>query len=266
MRGQSRLWRDGIRTRSSRLLTAALALVAAPAMAGVPFVKLPSHTKDGVTWHVRKEKRSGMRMPFLVAGAPKEAIAKINRRLEERFTSDIETASNATEFSTENRVLFANRRYFVVGGAVHAYFSGAAHPLYRFDVAVFDLRTGDEANFWPLFRLAADANGEIGLTRTDALDALILRAYLRQAAIHANRDPNCWALVAETRGCYVEDDGLAWCEHAGDWTYATLYPTSQGLAVTLDIYAEQDRGCRGEGVVLPWPAVRKTLLKPVPLP
>ena len=45
-----------------------------------------------------------------------------------------------------------------------------------------------------------------------------------------------------------------------------IWPTPKGLAVAPDVYAEADRPCRGNEVVLPWGQARNALLRPQALP
>ena len=220
-----------------------------------------SRSANGVRWQVRKDIRSGITMPILTAGVAEPALSQVNGALKESFDQDINEALTAAEYSPNNEVLFANPRFFVVGGGVSAYYMGAAHPLYGFTVTVFDLASGKAVDMKNYFRISDPKAAKIDLRRNDLLDAVALRAFLREAQKETDGEMPCASTVTTLFGCEKSS-----CDQNQGFDSALIYPTDKGLAVTIDAYSEVDRGCRGEGVVLPWSAVRKAQLQVITLP
>lgn len=221
---------------------------------------LAAKSAGPVAWKTVQDAGTRLAMPFLTQAPDAAALARINAALETSFRRQIRESLEAAEYNADNAVLFANPRYFAVGGDTAYYFQGAAHPSGGFSATTYDLHSGQEVRWAAFFRIADGA--ELDLNRKDLLAALALRR--ARSAAEQDKDSDCMGMAGETYGC----EGPT-CRNAGEigddpaWI---LYPREQGLAVDFDIYPEVARVCRGESIVIPWAELGAALRKPMPLP
>jgi hypothetical protein len=223
---------------------------------------IANEASNGIRWQVLKDHRSGVAMPFLVGGIPEPIMTKVNAGLTKIFKEEIGEALASEDYSANNKVLFANQHFFAVGGGTA--YQGGMHDLYEYRVSVFDFTTGAPVDWSAYFRYSDAKATKIDLRRDDLVDALVLRAFANQARSDPTDDLPCRRMVVEHFDCKnsvcTQDPDFPLSE------YMLIYPTSEGLSATVNVYNEMWRSCRNQGVVLGWAAVRKAQLQAVPLP
>lgn len=226
--------------------------------------------RGSLIWHTMVDKRSGVTVPQFTAGAGADALARINRTLKDRWKERIGEALSAVDHDDALNVAFANPRWLALTYSFGFYYAGAAHPSSGFAVTTYDLRNGRPVDWSQWFRFTAPGPEPLSLTRRDLLAAQVLRRMSNQLAADPSpsnpEDASCIQRVLEHHGCargYCTDGQLAQGHVPDNWL---IWPTDQGLAVSVDIYSESERPCRGEHVVLPWPQARAALLRPQALP
>jgi hypothetical protein len=215
-----------------------------------------------VAWKIVREERSQAETPLLTKAPDAAAMNRINDSLEKGFRDEISSRlANETRKSSVT-VVFANERLFA--GRIEYGEWGGAHPTNAFGAFTLDLRTG-EAVVWSdvLLFLDSDAapDAAIDLQREDILAADVLREEVR---LSQTDDGWCEKLVGEYYRC--EKGRCSMDPQRVSPTNWMVYPTEGGLAVAADVYDEASRGCRGETVVVPWAAVRKTLRRATTIP
>lgn len=216
-----------------------------------------------VRWHVVTDKRSGIKMPFLTATPNQAAMEQINAELTRTFINYVAEAlynvSRDGDSEAENKVYFANDRYFAVGGGAGGY-GGGAHPYFGFSVATYDLNTGKRVDFTKLYRIAGHKGKPTDLKTNNNLLAQALRQRPKKKSADTNEE-DCWQNIEDSYHC---DDTM--CEGEINPETWGIFPTPKGLAVIPDVFAEVVRHCRADYRVLPWDQANKALISPVKMP
>jgi hypothetical protein len=221
--------------------------------------------RHGIVWKTERRGSGvhGLTGSIVLLESPDAAAReRINRQLRKAIRypdspADCARHAESCDDGNDIDVVFANERFFAVAGSW--YWSGGAHPSNGFGATTFDLLNGETIDWRHILRVTDAPAGSahpLDLRRGDLLASYVLRA--------AMQDPDgCLPGVARHYGC--AGDACADGPNPEDDTWI-FYPTIDGLAVAPQVYDEAGRGCRAESVVVPWPDVRKTLLRPIVLP
>lgn len=221
--------------------------------------------RHGIVWKTeRRGFGANARTGRIVLLESPDAAARerINQRLKKSIrypdsTADCARHAESCDDGNDVDVVFANERLFAVAGS--SYWSGGAHPTSGFEAITFDLQSGEEID-WRRIVLLNDASAgaahSLDLRRGDLLASYALRRAMQD-------QDGCMSTVAGHYRCAGDVCADGPDPEDGTWI---LYPTIDGLAVAPQVYSEAERGCRGENVIVPWPDVRKTLLRPMVLP
>lgn len=226
-----------------------------------------------VAWDTLSDARSKVAVPQFLRGAPPAVLQRINDQLKSQWQERIGQALTALDHDDEVDVAFANQRWLALTYSVGFYYAGAAHPSNGFTATTYDLATGQTVDWTRWFRFTAPGTGGVDFERRDLLAAQALKAFAAQVTRLPPDEPSatsdqarCARLVLAhyaCRGGLCTSGELTGGRTPDGWQ---VWPTAQGLAIAPDVYAEVDRGCRGQPVVLPWTQVRASLLRPQPLP
>lgn len=233
-------------------------------------------TLGPIQWDWLQDTRAKVSTPQFTKGAAPEVLQRINQAYAQQWRERISQALTAVDYEDDVKVVYANPRWLATQQTFGFYFAGAAHPSSGFASTTHDLQTGQVVDWRRVFRLTDPKAETLDLTRKDLLAAQVLKAMKAQVAaqpIEGKRpdgtesaDDSCPAIVLKHYGCQgsrCASEELMAGHTPSDWW---IWPTDQGLAVSPDVYAEVERACRGEHVVLPWPQVRATLVRPQVLP
>jgi hypothetical protein len=203
--------------------------------------------RHGIVWKTeRRGSGADARTGRIVLLQSPDAAAR--ERINQRLKKDIRYPDSPAD---------CDERLFAIAGS--AYTSGGAHPSSGFEAITFDLRTGEEVDWWRIVRVndaPVGSAAKLELGRGDLIAGYVLRAALE--------DPDdCLSAVIRHYRCDMSSCASGPDPEHDAWI---LYPTIDGLAVSPQVYGEAERGCRDASVIVPWPDARKTLLRPMILP
>ncbi|RRS04395.1 hypothetical protein EIP75_10940 [Aquabacterium soli] len=240
---------------------------------GIRGQRMPGGQLGPVAWETLSDARSKVAAPQFTRGASPAALQRINDQLKTQWQERIGQALTALDHDDQVDVAFANQRWLALTYSVGFYFAGAAHPSNGFTATTYDLSTGQAVDWSRWFRFTAPGTEAVDFERRDLLAAQALKAFAAQVTALPPDVPSatsdqarCARLVLahyECRGGRCTRGDLTGGRVPDGWQ---IWPTAPGLAVAPDVYAEVDRGCRGQPVVLPWAQVRASLLRPQALP
>ena len=240
---------------------------------GIRAERTPGGQLGPVAWETLSDARSKVAAPQFTRGASPAVLQRINDQLKTQWQERIGQALTALDHDDQVDVAFANQRWLALTYSVGFYYAGAAHPSNGFTATTYDLATGQTVDWSRWFRFTAPGTEGVDFERRDLLAAQALKAFAAQVTPLPPDVPSatsdqarCARLVLAhyaCRGGQCTSGELTGGRTPDGWQ---VWPTAQGLAVAPDVYAEVDRGCRGQPVVLPWAQVRASLLRPQPLP
>lgn len=233
----------------------------------------PGGQQGPVAWETLSDARTKVATPQFTRGASPAVLQRINGQLKTQWQERIGQALAALDHDDQVDVAFANRRWLALTYSVGFYYAGAAHPSNGFTATTLDLANGQAVDWSRWFRFTAPGTDSVDFERRDLLAAQALKAFAAQVA---DLPPDVPAATADQARCarlvlahYACQGGRC---ASGELTGGRVpeawqvWPTAQGLAIAPDVYAEVDRGCRGQAVVLPWAQARGALLRPQALP
>ena len=200
-------------------------------------------------------------------------VIRINDQLKAQWQDRVSQALTAIDHDDQVDVAFANRRWLATIYSVGFYYADAAHPSNGFTASTYDLSTGQAVDWSRWFRFTAPGAEPVDFDRRDLLAAQALKAFAAQVVelppdkpADTSDQARCARLILAHYACQgsrCTSGELTGGRVPEGWQ---VWPTAQGLAVAPDVYAEVDRGCRGQAVTLPWAQARASLLRPQPLP
>lgn len=233
----------------------------------------PGGQQGHVAWEALSDARTKVSTPQFTRGASPAVLQRINDQLKAQWHDRVSQALTAIDHDDQVDVVFANRRWLATTYSVGFYYAGAAHPSNGFTATTYDLSTGQPVEWPRWFRFTAPGTEGVDFERRDLLAAQALKAFAAQVTELPPDVPpattdqaRCARLVLAhyaCRGGRCTSGELTGGRMPDGWQ---VWPTAQGLAVAPDVYAEVDRGCRGQAVVLPWGQARASLLRPQALP
>lgn len=233
----------------------------------------PGGRQGPVAWDTLTDTRTKVATPQFTRGAPPAVLQRINDQLKTQWLDRVGQALSAIDHDDQLDVVFANRRWLATTYSVGFYEAGAAHPSNGFTATTYDLATGQAVDWSRWFRFTAPGHEAVDFERRDLLAGQVLKAFAAQVTPLPPDQPadttdqaRCARLVLAhyaCRGGRCTGAELTVGHVPEGWQ---VWPTPQGLAVAPDVYAEVDRGCRGQAVVLPWAQARASLLRPQTLP
>ncbi len=240
---------------------------------GIRAQRGPGGQQGPVAWEVLSDARTKVTTPQFTRGAPPAVLQRINDQFKAQWHDRVSQALTAIDHDDQVDVVFANRRWLATTYSVGFYHAGAAHPSNGFTATTYDLATGQPVAWARWFRFTAPGTEGVDFERRDLLAAQALKAFAAQVTELPPDVPpatadqaRCARLVLAHYACHggrCNSGELTSGRMPEGWQ---IWPTAQGLAVAPDVYAEVDRGCRGQAVVLPWGQARASLLRPQALP
>ncbi|HIV70757.1 MAG TPA: hypothetical protein H9903_07505 [Candidatus Aquabacterium excrementipullorum] len=233
----------------------------------------PGGQQGPVAWETLSDARTKVATPQFTRGAAPAVLQRINDQLKAQWQDRVSQALTAIDHDDQVDVAFANRRWLATIYSVGFYYADAAHPSNGFTASTYDLSTGQAVDWSRWFRFTAPGAEPVDFDRRDLLAAQALKAFAAQVVelppdkpADTSDQARCARLILAHYACQgsrCTSGELTGGRVPEGWQ---VWPTAQGLAVAPDVYAEVDRGCRGQAVTLPWAQARASLLRPQPLP
>lgn len=230
----------------------------------------PEQGHGAVRWRMVTEPRSKVSMPFLTRAPSLATLRRINASLEKLFQRQIRdalfnTARHYGEADYDNKAFLTGTAYFAIAQSANSY-SGGAHGNFTFSVVTFDLKSGQPVNLASRYHIhpfALTGKKTAGLSLMEQARAQHQTAsFSDQKTSYWNQGIACWGKAADSDNESAtdipneSDPGAmtsAAGQSSGEVTLWTVFPTTDGLAIAYDGFAEFMRYCRGDYRVIPWP-------------